>query len=52
MTATVADVMPDGMRWTGLTALVEKAFGHPVKCDWPEPPTVRERATDFATFIG
>ena len=30
MTA-VADVMPDGIRWTGLTALVEKAFGHPVK---------------------
>lgn len=25
---------------TKLTGLVERAFGHPVKCSWPEPPNV------------
>jgi hypothetical protein len=40
MTA-VADVMRDGIRWTGLTALVEKAFDHPVKPRYAAPSVPR-----------
>jgi len=36
----VVDLTPEGIRWTDVNGLVEKAFGHPVRCGWPELPNV------------
>ena len=38
-TAIVA-VTPSGLIWFDVTPIAEKAFGHPVKCGWPEVPNV------------
>jgi hypothetical protein len=35
----VADIA-DGLKWFEVTSAVERAFGHPVRCGWPEVPNV------------
>ena len=36
----VVDIAPTGLRWVEVTAKVERRFGHPVRCGWPEVPNV------------
>jgi hypothetical protein len=37
---SVATITPSRLIWFDPTSAVETAFGHPVRCDWPELPNV------------
>ena len=36
----VVTVSTSGLQWFDVTPIIERAFGHPVRCGWPEAPNV------------
>ena len=36
----VVNIAPTGLKWVEVTARVERSFGHPERCGWPEVPNV------------